>query len=380
MGIFSELGVGVALEQALAKQEINAPTPVQEQSVPEIREGRDVYMCSETGTGKTLAYLLPLIEGLDVSSSGLQVVVLAPTHELGMQILRQVQDLKQNSGLDFRAVSLVGAGSSKRQREKLKKRPHLVVGSPGRVLELIKARKLKMHTVRTLVFDEADRLLHGEALALCLQIIRSCVRDRQLVFVSATAKAQCLGQARKQAPDLRELQAGSGSVSSCIEHAYLVCEERDKADLIRQLFHALEPERVIVFTHRNEMVERVAEKLSFHRLPCAAIHSECDKTEREQALRAFRSGKVRVLVASDVAARGLDVKGVTHVFNCDAPTQSNDYMHRVGRTGRAGEAGRAVSLLTDRETHLVKRYERELGVRFYAAVLKAGELLVSTPE
>jgi superfamily II DNA/RNA helicase len=177
------------------------------------------------------------------------------------------------------------------------------------------------------------------------------------------------------APDLQLLQAGAAPVNENIEHLYLVCEERDKPDELRKLLHAMEPERAIVFVHRNDLAEKIALKLEHHHIAAADLNAALDKHTRKLAMDGFRSGEIRVLIASDVAARGLDIKGVTHIFNFDTPTLSKAYLHRVGRTGRAGAKGLAVSLVTEIEARVIPRYQQELGISVQRVRMREGRVL-----
>jgi superfamily II DNA/RNA helicase len=300
--------------------------------------------------------------------------VLAPTHELAIQIQHQISTLAQNSGLQVRSVLLIGGTVLSRQLEKLKKKPQFIIGSPGRVRDLISMRKLKVHAVKSLVLDEADRLLGDETLDMVRAIIRTTPRERQMIFASATEQPACSREAKTLAPGLVVLRAGSRGVNRDIEHVYLVCQERDKPELLRKLVHALNPERAMVFVHRNARAEEVAGKLAYHKVAVADLHGAYDKSERKKAMDDFRAGQVRVMIASDLAARGLDIKGVTHIFNLDMPTESKDYLHRVGRTARAGAQGYAISLMSEQELRLVKRYEDELGIRMMRGQLREGKL------
>jgi len=373
---FTESGILPALVDALAKENINEPMPIQVAAIPALLEGKNAYLNSETGTGKTLAYLLPLLCRIDPAVSELQAMVLAPTHELAIQIQRVVGTLVQNSGLPIRTVLLIGGTAIPRQLEKLKKKPHLVIGSPGRVRDLIIMKKLKPQAVRSVVVDEADRLLADDSLVSVRNILYATPRTRQVVFVSATEHTTATAAANTLAPELVMIRAGATPVNPNIEHLYLVCEERDKPELLRKLIHALNPERAIVFVHRNEKAEVIAGKLAFHKLPASDLHGAYDKSERKKAMDDFRKGDTRILIASDIAARGLDIADVTHIFNVDAPTESKAYLHRVGRTARAGAKGHAISLLTENELRLVKRYEAELGIRLAEVILREGEVLV----
>lgn len=359
---FTELDVHPDLVVALAKQQISEPTAIQVAALPVLLAGKDAYLHAETGTGKTLAYLLPIFCRLDAEQAATQAVIVAPTHELAIQIQRQCCDLAQSAGWPIRSLLLIGGTSMDRQIDKLKKKPHLVVGSPGRIRDLLSMGKLKAQHLRSIVIDEADRLLDEESLPAIRAIIQAAPRARQLIFASATQELQRAETIAALAPDLVMLQTGAAAVNENIEHLYLVCEARDKPEVLRKLLHALLPDRAMVFVHRNETAEAVAAKLIHQQIPVADLSGALHKQARKQAMDDFRSGEVRVLIASDVAARGLDIKDVTHIFNLDVPTESKAYLHRVGRTARAGAQGLAITLFTADEVRLVRRYEQELGI------------------
>ena len=251
----------------------------------------------------------------------------------------------------------------------------MVVGSPGRIGELIAKGKLKTQHLRSIVIDEADRLLNDESLTSIRAIIKVAPVTRQLVFASATVEPNRMAAITTLAPDLVMLQAGAAAVNENIEHLYLICEERDKPDELRKLLHALEPERAIVFVHRNDLAEKIASKLAHHHIPAADLNAALDKQDRKLAMDGFRSGEIGVLIASDIAARGLDIKGVTHIFNFDVPTLSKAYLHRVGRTGRAGAKGLAVSLVTEIEARVIRRYQDELGIQLQLVRMREGRLI-----
>jgi ATP-dependent RNA helicase DeaD len=372
---FAELHLRPELIAALVKQEIADPTPIQIAALPVLLDGKDAYLHAETGTGKTLAYLLPIFARLDIALAATQAVIVAPTHELAIQIHRQCCDLAQNAGWSIRSVLLIGGTATDRQIEKLKKKPHLVVGSPGRIAELIAKGKLKTKNVSSIVIDEADRLLSDEALPPIEAIIRSAPPTRQLIFASATMERESSTAISALSPNAVMLHAGAADVNVNIEHLYLVCEERDKPDELRKLWHAMSPERAIVFVHRNDIAQRIAAKLEHHAIPAVDLNAALHKLDRKEAMDGFRSGAIRVLIASDVAARGLDIKGVTHIFNFDVPTMSKAYLHRVGRTGRAGAKGIAVSLLTEAEARLIRRYREELGIDLKGIRTREGRVL-----
>lgn len=373
---FNELGVLPILEEALVKEKILEPTDVQSVAIPLIMQGKNVYISSETGTGKTLAYLLPLISKIDLESKELQVMVIVPTHELALQVQKQVKTLAENSGLNIRSQQLIGGASIERQKESLKAKPHLVVGSPGRIIDLIKMRKLKVHEVSTIVIDEADKLLVSDGLPDTRDIVRATLGGRQMIFVSATVMPESASEAELMAPDLVNVHANANKINQDIKHYYFVSREDEKPELLRKLINAFKPERAIVFVHRNSTAGEIARILAERKIAVAAIHGNCDRTIRKKALHDFRNGKVRVLISSDISARGLDVKDVTHIFNLDIPTKSEDYLHRAGRTARAGATGCSVLLMTHPETSFIHRYKRDLKIEIAQARTEYGEIIV----
>ena len=395
---FTDLQLPPDLIAALSKQQISEPTPIQSAALPVLLAGKDAYLKAETGTGKTLAYLLPLMARIDLAQVATQVVIVAPTHELSIQIHRQSCDLAQNAGRAIRSVLLIGGTATARQIEKLKSKPHVVVGSPGRIVELIERGKLKTTHLRAIVVDEADRLLQDENLKWIQKIVGLAPPARQLIFASATIEAQTREVLATLSPEAVTLSPSTAAVNENIQHLYLICEERDKPDVLRKLLHAFDVPRSIVFVHRNEVAERVAAKLAHHKLAVADLSAGLDKLDRKHAMDGIRSGAINIMIASDLAARGLNITAVTHVFNLDVPTTSQAYLHRVGRTGRvpagdslasphwgfprsplgrrsvAGAQGTAISLLTEIEARLVRRYEQELGIIMQCVKVRDGHI------
>jgi superfamily II DNA/RNA helicase len=372
---FADLQIPAELIAALAKQQITDPTPIQIAALPVLLAGRNAYLHAPTGTGKTLAYLLPLFCRLDARLVATQTVIVAPTHELAIQIHRQCCDLAQNATWDLRSVLLIGGTAMDRQIDKLKKKPHVVVGSPGRIGDLISKGKLKLQHVRSLVIDEADRLLSPESIQEVQAIIKAAPPVLQLVCASATLEPHARAAIETLTSDAVILQPTAAAIDTSIEHLYLVCEERDKPDELRKLLHALDPPRAIVFVHRNDDAAQIAGRLMHHKISATDLSAALDKHDRKQAMDGFRNGSIRVLVASDSAARGLDIKGVTHVFNFDVPTLSNAYLHRVGRTGRAGAGGLAVTLATEIEARVIPRYQEQLGIAMRRVRMREGRVM-----
>ncbi len=372
---FTDLGLSLPLTNALTASGITTPLPIQVQAAPVLLAGQSAMLVSRTGSGKTLAYLLPILSRLDPDLAAVQAVILAPTHELAMQIHRVAADLIKQSGLPLRTQALIGGAASSRQIEGLKKKPHLVVGSAGRVVHLMDLGKLKLGHVSWVIFDEADRLLIEEKLDHIRRIAGEGLEHRSFVFVSATEGPATTRVARELAPNVTVVRVQEERINPAIRHAYLVCEERDKVDWARKVVRGLNPARVLIFVHRGSAAERIAERLAHHGLHVADLHGARDKFERQGALDAFRRGKAQVLIASDIAARGLDVSGVDLVINIDAPSQSRDYLHRAGRTGRANTPGFVLNLLTEAELRLARRYAEDLNISVDPVRMVRGNLV-----
>jgi superfamily II DNA/RNA helicase len=348
--IFDTLGLSSPLVAALKKSGIVEPTEIQNKIIPVALENKDIIGQSKTGTGKTLAYLLPLFQKIDASKKEMQVIILAPTHELVMQIHKEITALSENSGLGINSASIIGNANIARQVERLREKPHIIVGSSGRILEIIKMKKITAHTIKTIVIDEADRLLDANNIESVKAIIKTTLRDRQLMLFSATMPQKTIEIAKElmKTPELIKIDE-KDEVNPNISHYYFICEQRDKIELLRKLVHAVQPERALVFINKSEDIERNTAKLKYHNLKAEGIHGSNAKEDRKKALEDFRTGNIQLLVASDIAARGLDIKGVTHVFNLEVPEDPKDYLHRVGRTGRAGNEGVALTIATERE-------------------------------
>jgi len=360
---FQKLGLNDSLVTGLNKLHIIEPTSIQEKAIPEALLNKDIIGQSETGSGKTLAYLLPIFQKVDSAKREMQAIILAPTHELAMQIDREIIALAESSNTPITSVPIIGEVNIKRQIENLKEKPHIIVGSSGRILELIKKKKISAHTVKTIVIDEGDRLLDQNNLSIVKDVIKTTMRDRQLMVFSATINNKTLSIAQElmKSPEFIKAEE-TVKVNPNIIHMYLKCENRDKLDLLRKLIASINPEKAIVFINRNEETQLATSKLQFHKIKAEAIYGNASKEERKKAIDSFRTGKIKILVSSDLSARGLDVKGVTHIFNLDLPEDSENYLHRVGRTGRAGESGTAISIVTEREEALIKKYEREFNI------------------
>lgn len=360
---FEALEISPALVAGLKKENITVPTAIQAGTIPFALKNLDIVGRSITGSGKTLAYLLPIFQKADANRKEMQVIILAPTHELVVQINRQIQTLAANSGIPMNSAVIMGAVNIKRQVEKLKEKPQIIVGSAGRILELIKLRKINAHTVKTIVIDEGDRLLDVNNIEGVRAVIKATQKDRQLMVFSATINEQALQIAKEFMRDPEVVQIDEAQVSGQITHMVIKAEQRDKIETLRKLIVALQPKKALVFLNRNDQIQMTVAKLQHHEFKSAGIYGEASKEERKKAMDDFTYGRVQILVASDLAARGLDIKGLTHIINMDLPPDEEGYLHRVGRTGRAGNTGLAISLVTEAEMPLIKKLELKLGVK-----------------
>ncbi|MEH7301396.1 DEAD/DEAH box helicase [Neobacillus drentensis] len=361
------------LQEAWEKSGFQTPTSIQESAIPLILEGKDLIAESPTGTGKTLAYLLPLLDKIDTDVQGLQAVVLASSQELVMQVYQEFQ--KWSEGSEVRGTSIIGGANVKRQLEKLKKRPQVIFATPGRLLELIKQKKVKMHEVKLVVLDEGDQLLIPEHLNTVQNIVKSTMNDRQVVLFSATMKAATEKLAKDLTRDQEVLRIEKDEMASSgeVEHIYFLCEPRDKIKLLEKIVR-LANSKSLAFINNIGEIQVFKEKLLFKELSIAILHSDMKKLERQAALKSFRDGKLKMLIATDVAARGLDIQGVTHVVQIDSPKDIAQYVHRAGRTGRMGANGTVISLVTEREERELKSYCRELNVPLHKRVFYQGQI------
>lgn len=372
---FDKLGIMPTLTAALSKAGISAPTDIQAQVIPLVLAGKELVGQSATGTGKTLAYLLPILQQLDTAERKTQALVLAPTHELAIQIQRQIELLAANSALPVISQPIIGDVNIARQIEKLKDKPHIIVGSAGRILELIQKKKINAQTVKTIVLDEADRLLDDKNIEAIKAVVKTTLRDRQLLFFSATIPAATLAKIKEltPAPEIVRITA-KVQVAPEIGHFYFKADQRDKIETLRKAVYHLKVKRALVFINKSDDVETTVAKLNYHGLKAAGLHGTFVKNERKKALEDFRSGRIDLLVASDVAARGLDITDVDYVFNLDLPEEAQVYLHRVGRTGRAGKKGTAISIVAPWEIEQLQRYEQMFKIQIAAKQMSHGKV------
>jgi ATP-dependent RNA helicase DeaD len=345
------------------------PTEIQRGVIPLLLDGLDVIGQAQTGTGKTAAFGIPLIEGIDESQHVTQALVLAPTRELAMQIAEELRRIARFiPGINV--VTIYGGASYGRQFEDLRAGAHVVVGTPGRVIDHLGRGTLKLDDVDYVVLDEADRMLDMGFLPDVERILRRTPRERQTALFSATLPTviRILSRRYMFQPASVHVQPHNITVDE-VEQLYYEVAERDKVDGLVALIEQDPPERAMIFRQMKVGVDRLVSQLRRRGLAAAAIHGDMTQKAREQVLSDFRAGTLRFLVATDVAARGLDVPEVSHVFNFDIPEDSEAYVHRIGRTARAGRSGRAVTFVAEWDADKLPPIQKLVGNRLQRQVL-----------
>lgn len=373
---FETLNLNPSLIEGLAKQNITTPTTIQAEAIPVILSRQDVIAQSHTGSGKTLAFVTPLFQLIDSSKREMQVLILAPTHELVMQIDAQIKLLAANSGEPVTSTTIIGGANIEKQIKKLKEKPHFIVGSAGRILELIKKKKITAHTIKTIVLDEADSLLDNTNTKTIQDIIKTTLRDRQLCLFSASISDNTLELAQSLMKEPVVLKtAETVEMNPNIEHFYLKGDRRDKFELLRKLIVAEEPQRALIFVNQNDSMQEIAEKLNYHQKETFMMRGNIKKEERKRALDAFRSGKIKLLISSDLTARGLDIPEVTHIIHLDCPSNPNEYLHRAGRTARGHASGKSICIVTDKDLSTLKKYQKKFKIEFEEMKVSHGKFI-----
>jgi len=379
---FSELNIDEKYTVRLSEKEIKEPTAVQIQAIPEIMGGSSLLFQSETGTGKTLAYLLPLlqnVEKIENPKKEVKIIIISPTIELASQIKAQVQLVT-----DAKAALLVGGAPIKRQIELLKEKPLVVIGGPARLLELFHLKKLKLDGAVAVVLDEVDRLLAKEMKDDTLELICALKKDIQLIAASATitkTTQKTLQSTRvklngKTESDLKTLFLPPEDVlRKRITHYAIFAETREKIDTLRKLLAAENPEKALIFTSKLDQVANIVSKLKYKNIECSALTAKTEKTERKATIDRFRSGKIKILVTSDLAARGLDIPNISHVIQMDMPADDDFFIHRAGRTARMGKTGVNIVIGDGYEMRKYAAIEKKLKITVFPRMLYKGKLL-----
>ena len=363
LATFKEFGLSPEVMKAVSKMGFEEATPIQAATIPLSLQNRDVIGQAQTGTGKTAAFGIPLIEKIDMNHDAVQAIIVAPTRELAIQVSEELY--KIGSTKRVRVLPIYGGQDIERQIRALKKHPHIIVGTPGRVLDHIQRRTLRLQNVHTVVLDEADEMLNMGFVEDIEAILSHVPTERQTLLFSATMPEPIRRIAERfmNNPELVRVKAKEMTVPN-IQQYYIEIQEKKKFDTLTRLLDIQSPELAIVFGRTKRRVDELAEALNLRGYTAEGIHGDLSQAKRLSVLRKFKEGSIDILVATDVAARGLDISGVTHVYNFDIPQDPESYVHRIGRTGRAGKTGMAITFVTPREIgqlhHIEKTTKRKM--------------------
>ena len=357
---FADLGLAPPLLDALREAGYERPTPIQREAIPLALTGRDLIGLAQTGTGKTASFTLPMVHRLLGGPRRTRVLVLTPTRELCLQVEESVRKYSKHAPVD--CIPVYGGVGYEPQERALRNRVDVVVATPGRLLDHLEKRNVDFTYLETLVLDEADRMLDMGFAPQINRIVEQIPRYRQTLLFSATMppEVEALGRKYLRKPVVVQVGRRSGAAKTVTHAVYPVPRHR-KNDLLVHLLKADEHDSVLVFTRTKSGADRVVRDLSQAGIQAGAMHADKSQRERMSALEDFKSGKLRVLVATDIAQRGLDISGITHVINFDVPQQPEDYVHRIGRTGRAASTGDAYTFMSAEEIGTVRTIERVIG-------------------
>lgn len=360
---FDSLGLTEEVQRALKKKNIEESTPVQAGCIPPMREWKDVIAKAPTGTGKTFAFGIPIIEHIEPGSEETEAVILAPTRELAMQITNELRDLCVYLP-GVRIVCLYGGAPIGKQIDALKKRPQIVVATPGRLSDHMKRRTVKLDNVKTVVLDEADRMLDMGFSDDIMKIISYMPAERQTIMFSATLPPKIRELAKTILRNPAEVNIAISKPNEAIDQSAYICYERQKLGIIRELFAEPTDSKTIIFSSSKLKVKELAHTLKRMGLDVAAMHSDLEQAQREEVMLNFKNNKVKILVATDIVARGIDIEDIGLVLNYDVPHDPEDYIHRIGRTARAAASGAAMTFVSEEEQgkfHQIEKFiERDI--------------------
>jgi ATP-dependent RNA helicase RhlE len=365
---FADLGVSDAVVRALEAHGVTAPFDVQRSVIPDVLAGHDVLVQSPTGSGKTLAFGVPLVDRVQAEDARAAALVLVPTRELASQVTEDLREIASARALSLAAVY---GGAGIERQAKLARRAHILVATPGRLEDLVQRGAIRLDSIRFLVLDEADRMLDMGFRPAVDRIVGLTPNDRQTLFFSATlegATGQVAAAFTRNAK--RHEQQASERAKDRVEHRFVAVAHESKLDSLVNELATGERGRTLVFVRTKRGADRLVKRLSRHGVHALAIHGNRSQSQREKALARFHSGAIDTLVATDVAARGLDIDDVTHVINFDAPEDRDTYVHRVGRTGRAGRHGIGITLVTGEQSKVVGKIASDL--RLHAQFAQSG--------
>lgn len=360
---FTELGLSESVLRAVSEAGYEQPTPIQKQAIPQVLMGRDVLGCAQTGTGKTASFTLPMIDILSLGRAKARMprsLILEPTRELAAQVAENFETYGKYTKLT--TALLIGGVSFTEQDKKLDRGVDVLIATPGRLLDHVERGKVLMNDVSFLVIDEADRMLDMGFIPDVERIVSFITKKHQTLLFSATMPSEIRRLADRFLKDPKEITvAPPSSAAETVEQALLVVQPRDKRAALRALLHTQDVRNGLIFCNRKRDVGVVHRSLVRHGFNAGALHGDMDQFQRTETLDKFKANEVQLLVCSDVAARGLDIAAVSHVFNFDVPTHAEDYVHRIGRTGRAGRSGHAFTLAAPEDAKYVAAIEKLAG-------------------
>ena len=387
---FFDLPLFKPFVEMLASKGIIEPTPIQEKVIPLVLEGKSVFFESETGTGKTFAFLLPLLTRLmqdEKKSLAPRILILSPTVELASQIKEAAVQLQEADNKCFKTLLCVGGSSLKRQIEGLKEKPSVIIGTPARISDLIGLKKLQLREITAVVIDEADRQLARESRDALQAVLTAVPPDVQMLACSATFNGKNIKllnvllrrSVSAAMPEYISI-AHTGVLQKSIEHWALFSERREKADTLRALIHALnsatpnDAKKMLIFTAPAQEVETLAQKLQYKKIDVIPLYGKLAGSERKQIIARFRSGKIRILITSDLSARGLDIADIDYIVQMQLSEDTDVFIHRAGRTGRAGKKGVDIVIGDEYELRILQGIEKKLGITVYPKILTGGKI------
>lgn len=354
---FSELQVSEAIHKATEKMGFESMTPIQEQAIPIGLEGQDLIGQAQTGTGKTVAFGVPIVEAADPTKSEIQSIIIAPTRELAIQVAEELSALGRYKNVH--ALPIYGGQDIQKQIRSLKKRPSIISATPGRLLDHINRRTIRLDNIQHVVLDEADEMLNMGFIDDIRAVLEKTPSERQTLLFSATMPRQIQMLAEQFMKDPKRVRIAAKTLTvDMIDQSFVKVKEREKFDVLTRFLDIHSPERAIVFGRTKRRVDELYEALQKRGYTAEGIHGDLTQAKRDSVLRKFKNDQVELLVATDVAARGLDISNVTHVYNFDMPQDPESYVHRIGRTGRAGKKGLALTFITPPEMPHLKSIEK----------------------
>ena len=363
----------------LADNKIVDMTEIQRQTYKHIMDNRDIIACSSTGTGKTLAYLIPIINRLKSNTHNIQAVVLVPTAELAIQVNNTLKDIFAHMDNTFSSVALIGDVNISRQIDSIKSnKPAIIIGTPNRIHQLISNKKIKVHEVKTLVLDEADKLFDKTFIQDVEAIRKSLMKLTQVLLFSASVDKKTRTSTLCFKPIFIDINSNSGNTSqipSTIKHISVISDRRERIETLRKIIKAVKPEKAIIFVNSKYDLEESLQKLEYHHYNVASIAGNKDNSAKKAAIENFRSGKIQLLIATDIAARGLQIDNIDTVINVNLPEDNKEYIHRCGRCGRNGNTGTCISIITDNELNKIKSYQKAFHINIVNKRLYQGKLV-----